>query len=250
MSADDNRPAITIHADAAAAAHAAAATIASVLRDKPDAVLGLATGGTMIPVYARLAAMAGAGAASLVQARSFNLDEYVGLPPDHPQSYRHFMNVHLVEPAGMDPARMEVPLGMAPDAAEEARRYEAALAAGGPVDLQLLGLGGNGHIGFNEPGSSADSRTRVVELDERTVQDNARFFASGEKVPRQAISMGIASILSARRILLVATGASKAEAVRAMIEGPIGPQCPASFLRRHAAVEVFLDREAASLLQA
>lgn len=249
MSANENRPAITIHADAEAAAHAGAEVIASLLRKRPDAVLGLATGGTMIPAYSRLAAMVAAGEASLARVRSFNLDEYVGLPPDHPQSYRHFMNEHLAGPARMDPAWMEVPSGMAADVDEESRRYEAALAATGPVDLQLLGLGRNGHIGFNEPGSSADSRTRVVALDERTVQDNARFFAGGEEVPRRAISMGIATILSARRIVLVATGLPKAEAVRAMIEGPVGPQCPASFLRRHAAVEVILDREAASLLR-
>lgn len=250
MSANENRPAITIHADAEAAAHAGAEVIASLLRQRPDTILGLATGGTMIPVYARLAAMVAAGEASLAQVRSFNLDEYVGLPPDHPQSYRYFMNEHLAGPAGMDPARMEVPLGIAADAEEEASRYEAALAAAGPVELQLLGLGGNGHIGFNEPGSSADSLTRAVALEDRTVQDNARFFAGDEEVPRKAITMGIATILSARRILLVATGAAKARAVRAMIEGPVGPQCPASFLRCHAAVELILDREAASLLQA
>jgi len=250
MSASENRPRITIHADAEAAAHAAARVIASLLRERPDARLGLATGGTMIPIYARLAAIAAAGETRLAQVRSFNLDEYVGLSPDHPQSYRHFMNAHLVGPAGMDPARMEIPSGIAPDADAEARRYEAVLAAEGPMDLQLLGLGVNGHIGFNEPGSSVGSRTRVVTLDERTVQANARFFAKDEDVPRKAISMGIATILSARRILIVATGAAKAEAVRAMIEGPVGPDCPASFLRCHAAVEMILDREAASLLQA
>ncbi|MBW7922799.1 MAG: glucosamine-6-phosphate deaminase [Rubellimicrobium sp.] len=238
-------PTVTVADDAAAAARAAAEIIAGVVRDDPRACLGLATGGTMIPVYAELAAMVARGEVSLAQVSSFNLDEYVGLPPDHPQSYRHFMNLHLAGPAGMDPARMEVPSGIAADAGAEAARYEAALAARGPVALQLLGLGGNGHIGFNEPGSDSDSRTRVVTLDARTVADNARFFGPGEEVPRRAISMGVGTILSARRILLVATGAGKAGAVRAMLQGPVGPDCPASFLRLHPAAQVVLDRAAA-----
>lgn len=248
MRAEDHRPRVTVLEDPAAAARAAATIIADTLRENPQALLGLATGGTMVPVYAELAAMVARGAVSLAEAASFNLDEYVGLPPDHPQSYRFFMNRHLAQPAGMDPARMEVPSGSAPDPQAEAVRYEAALAARGPVALQLLGLGGNGHIGFNEPGSTATSRTRVVTLDARTVADNARFFGAGETVPEQAISMGVGTILDARRILLVATGPGKAEAVRAMLEGPVGPDCPASFLRRHGAVDVVLDRDAAALL--
>ncbi|MCC7321788.1 MAG: glucosamine-6-phosphate deaminase [Rubellimicrobium sp.] len=246
MTEHDHSPAVTILDDAAAASEEAARVIAATLRDRPDAVLGLATGGTMVPVYASLARMIAAGGIALARARSFNLDEYVGLPPDHPQSYRHFMNTHFATPTGMDPARMDLPSGIAPDPQAEAARYEAALASGGPVDLQLLGLGGNGHIGFNEPGSSAESRTRVVTLDPRTVKDNARFFGPGEEVPARAITMGIASILAARRILLVATGPGKAAAVRAMLRGPVGPDCPASFLRRHLAVTVILDRAAAA----
>lgn len=243
---EEYRPAVTVVDDAPAASRAAAAIIADVVRDDPQALLGLATGGTMIPVYAELAAIVARGELSLAQVASFNLDEYVGLPPDHPQSYRAFMEAHLAGPAGMDPARIEIPSGMAPDPQAEADRYEALLAARGPVALQLLGLGGNGHIGFNEPGSAIDSRTRVVTLDPRTVADNARFFGQGEEVPHQAISMGVATILSARRILLVATGAGKAGAVRAMLEGPVGPDCPASFLRRHPSVQVILDEAAAA----
>lgn len=249
VSATDHRPHITIHDDSGAVSRAAAGIIADLLRTQPDAVLGLATGGTMVSIYAHLAGLAAAGEISFDQVRSFNLDEYIGLPSDHPQSYRHFMNIHLADPAGLDPARMEIPSGVAPDLEAETRRYEAALAAAGPIALQLLGLGGNGHIGFNEPGSAEDSRTRVVTLDTRTVRDNARFFERKDEVPRQAISMGVASILQAERLLLVACGAAKAEAVRAMIDGPISPDCPASFLRRHADVRVILDREAASLLQ-
>lgn len=241
-------PTVTIADDGPAAAREAAAIIADILRKDPQACLGLATGGTMVPVYAELAAMVADGRLDMSQVSSFNLDEYVGLPPDHPQSYRSYMNTYLAGPAGMDPARMEVPSGIAADPQAEAERYESALAARGPVALQLLGLGGNGHIGFNEPGSPADSRTRVVELDPRTVADNARFFAPGEEVPRHAISMGVGTILAARRILLVATGAAKADAVRAMLQGPVGPDCPASFLRLHPAAQVVLDRDAAGAL--
>lgn len=248
MTGADHRPNITVFPTAPAASHAAAKVIAGLLRETPRASLGLATGGTMIPVYAELVAMVAAGEVSLAQMRSFNLDEYVGLTRDHPQSYRAYMTAHLAGPTGMKPAQLELPSGDAPDPEAEAHRYEALLRRNGPLDLQLLGLGGNGHIGFNEPGSSEDSRTRVVTLAPATIHANARFFGPGEDVPDHAISMGIATILSARRILLVATGASKAAAVRAMIEGEIGPDCPASFLRRNSSVQVILDADAATAL--
>ena len=234
---------ILIYPDAATAGAQTARRIAARLAAQPRAVLGLATGGTMKPVYAALREGLGPGP---VQFTSFNLDEYVGLPASHPQSYAHYMRAHLFDAVGLPAERAHLPRGDAADPVAEAARYEAAIAAAGGIDLQLLGLGANGHIGFNEPTSSLGSRTRVKTLTRKTVDDNARFFAPGETVPRRAVTMGIGTILDAREILLLATGPGKARAAARMIEGPLSAACPASALQLHAKVTVLLDEAAAA----
>ena len=234
-----------VHPSRAAAARAAAAAVRDLLRRKPGAVLGLATGGTMEPVYEALIEAHRDGL-SFAQVRVFMLDEYVGLPPGHPQSYHAYIRERLVRHVDMEPSQVTVPRGdIEPERAAEA--HEAALAAAPPIDLQLLGLGRNGHIGFNEPGSPFGSRTRPVRLSASTVAANARFFEEGAP-PGRAVTMGIGTILRARRILLLACGAAKAEAARAMIEGPVTEAVPATALRGHGDVRVVLDAEAAALL--
>lgn len=226
----------------------AAARILDAVRANPRLVLGCATGGTMDPVYAHL--RAAAGEVPFAGVTTFNLDEYVGLPPDHPQSYHAYMRAHFFDAAGMDPARCHLPRGDAPDPVAEAARYEGAIIAAGGIGLQFLGIGTNGHIGFNEPGTDHASRTGVRWLAARTRADNARYFQRPEDVPSAAISMGIGTIMDAAEILLVAVGAAKADAVRAMAQGPIDPACPASALRRHPRVTVVLDDAAAAGLRA
>ncbi|MGR3464487.1 glucosamine-6-phosphate deaminase [Limimaricola sp.] len=203
----------------------------------------------MEPVYARLVEAVRAGTVRLDRMTSFNLDEYVGLPPDHAQSYHAFMRAQLIAPLGLDPARLHLPRGDAPDPVAEARRYEAAILAAGGIDLQLLGIGENGHIGFNEPSSSLASPTRVKTLNRGTRAANARFFGPGETVPRHAITMGIATILQARHALMLATGAHKAAAVAAMAEGPVSARCPASALQMHPRATIVLDAAAAAKLE-
>ncbi len=229
--------------DAAAAAARVVDEIRDLVDERPDARLGLATGGTMEPVYQGLVA----SDADLSRVTTFNLDEYVGLSPQHPQSYRSFMEARLFGPKRMSRKQTHLPQGDAPDPEAEADRYEAQIADGG-LDLQLLGIGANGHIGFNEPTSSLGSRTRVKTLTRRTRDDNARFFDDPDEVPRFAITMGIATILDARHVILLATGSAKAEAVAAMVEGPLSAVCPASALQLHRRATIVVDEAAASSL--
>lgn len=203
----------------------------------------------MEPVYAGLLDRTRAGQVSLDRMTSFNLDEYVGLSPEHPQSYHAFMQERLFAPLKLEPARTHLPRGDAPDPVAEAARYDAAITHAGGIDLQLLGIGRNGHIGFNEPSSSLASPTRVKTLTRATREANARFFGPDEAVPRFAITMGIATILRSRHAVLLATGAAKAEAVAAMAEGPLSARCPASALQMHPKVTVVLDTEAAAGLE-
>lgn len=237
---------ILIYPDAATASAETARRITAKLVSTPRAVLGLATGGTMKSVYATLLGQLGRGPATFT---SFNLDEYVGLPPTHPQSYAYYMRTHLFDAIQLPADRAHLPRGDAADPVAEADHYEAAIRAAGGIDLQLLGLGANGHIGFNEPTSSLGSRTRVKTLTRKTVADNARFFASGETVPRLAITMGIATILDAKEILLLATGSGKSRAVAQMIEGPLSAVCPASSLQLHPRTTILIDVAAAADLQ-
>ncbi|AIQ65254.1 glucosamine-6-phosphate deaminase [Paenibacillus stellifer] len=218
--------------------------VAGLLQTNPRAVLGLATGSSPISVYEELISMHRRGLVSFSKASSFNLDEYVGLPADHPESYRSFMNRNLFDHIDIDLARTHIPNGNAPDLAAECRAYDAMLEEQGPVDLQILGIGGNGHIGFNEPGAGLEGGTHVVGLLPETRQANSRFFPSIDEVPRQAVTMGIGTILKARQILLLARGAEKAEAIRKAVRGPITTECPASLLQTHPNVVVLLDEEA------
>jgi glucosamine-6-phosphate deaminase len=241
-------PRIEVVGNADAVAERAAATIIGQLRDRQPVTLGLATGATMTPLYARLVTATRAGLISFRAASSFNLDEYVGVAPQSPGSFRAYMQEHLFRHVDMPAERARIPDGMAADVAAEAARYEAQIAAAGGIDLLLLGIGTNGHIGFNEPGSDFASRTREIRLDEATRTANAGSFPDRASVPRRAITMGVATILDAKRILLVATGPEKAAAVAAAIEGPVGTACPASALRLHGNVDVLCDEPAAAAL--
>lgn len=222
--------------------------IAQQIRMKPTTSLGLATGSTMEPIYARLLQRIQAEALDLSQITTFNLDEYIGLAPDHSQSYFYFMQHHLFAAAGLQPAQVHLPCGVCADVEQECQDYAAKLARVGGLDIQLLGIGSNGHIGFNEPGTPFDSRTHVVELSEKTRRDNGRFFERLEDVPTHAITMGIAEILSAKEIFLVATGRHKADIMARLYESGIDEQLPASALKQHAHLRVLVDEAAAELL--
>lgn len=236
--------------DTAAEAEARAALmIQEQIRQKPASVLGLATGGTMLPIYAALRAAHRDDGLSFAGVTTFNLDEYVGLAADHPASYHHYMRDVLFDHIDIDQTRTFLPRGDAPDPAAEAQAYEDEIRRAGGIDLQLLGLGQNGHIGFNEPTSSLGSRTRIKTLTESTLNANRPYFTDGQEMPRYALTMGIATILDARACVLVATGAAKAQAVAAMVEGPLSAICPGSALQLHPRATVILDVAAASALK-
>jgi glucosamine-6-phosphate deaminase len=218
--------------------------IAALVAGRPTAVLGLATGSSPLPVYADLARRHAAGELSLAAARAFLLDEYVGLPPGHPQAYRAF--VHLESGVDLVPGAVQAPDVAAADLPAACRRYEEAIAAAGGVDLQLLGIGGDGHIGFNEPGSSLASRTRLKTLTDATRRANARFFGPGDEVPRHVLTQGVGTILEARHLVLVATGAAKAAAVARAVEGPVTAMVPGSALQLHPHATVVVDEPAAA----
>jgi len=217
-------------------------------RVRPGAVLGLATGNTPIGMYRELAAMHRRGQISFAGVRAINLDEYVGLSREHPESFAAFMEEHLFRWVDIAPEDRHIPNGAAPDPVQEAERYEKLYWEIGPVDAQVLGIGSNGHIGFNEPGTPFDSVTHVVELAEATRIANAPAFGSPEAVPRYAITLGIRNIMAAREIILLAKGASKAEAISRTLKETPTPEVPASVLQTHPNVIVLLDREAAKLL--
>ncbi|MFL4473911.1 glucosamine-6-phosphate deaminase [Paeniglutamicibacter sp. MACA_103] len=239
---------IIVLSDPAAVGRHAARLIADVLGRRPDPVLGVATGSSPQATYSELAALVREGL-DLSRATAFALDEYVGLDPAHPEAYRSVIHRDVTVPLRMDPARVHVPDGAAVDLRAACMQYEEAIEAAGGIDVQLLGIGANGHIGFNEPGSSLGSRTRVKTLAPRTRRDNARFFGGDAgAVPVHCLTQGIGTILRARSVLLVATGESKAAAVAAMAEGPLGAFCPASALQLHERATVVVDEAAASLL--
>ncbi|MEZ5726127.1 MAG: glucosamine-6-phosphate deaminase [Paracoccaceae bacterium] len=240
---------VLIHPTPELAVARAAGLIAARLEAQPATVLGLATGGTMEAVYARLIAAHRAGGVSFARARSFNLDEYVGLSPDHPRSYWRYMREQLFDHVDFAPGATHLPRGDAADPEAEAEAYEQAIREAGDIGLQLLGLGANGHIGFNEPTSSLASLTRIKTLTRSTREANARYFDDPAEVPRLAITMGIGTILRADQIVLLAYGSAKAEAAAAMIEGPLSASCPASALQMHRKAVIVLDQAAASGLK-
>ena len=233
-------------ADYDAMSRRTAAIIAAEVVRKPDCVLGLATGSTPVGAYRQLAAWNREGLLSFRSVTSVNLDEYKGLGPDHDQSYRYFMDRNLFDHVDIRRDRTHVPDGLAADPEAECRRYDALVASLGGTDLQLLGLGHNGHIGFNEPGGVFVKETHVVDLTERTIEANARFFVNRDEVPRQALTMGIGTIMAARRVLVAVSGADKAEAVRLAFTGPITPAVPASILQLHPDVVLVGDTAALS----
>lgn len=235
--------------DAERATERAADLVVAAVTARPETVLGLATGGTMMPLYARLVAAHAAGAVRFSKVTTFNLDEYIGLSPDHPCSYHAYMRAALFDHVDIDLARTHLPRGNSADPVTESQRYEALIAACGGIDLQLLGIGQNGHIGFNEPTSSLGSRTRIKTLTVSTRAANAGYFDTAEDIPAHAITMGIRTILEARHCLMLATGVAKAPAVAAMVEGPVSAACPASALQMHPAVTIVLDRGAAQDLK-
>jgi len=217
------------------------------IRRKPSSVLGLATGSSPLGVYSLLEEYHNRGV-DFSKIITFNLDEYVGLAGDHPQSYRYYMEQNLFARVNIKPEKTHIPNGIAQDLQEECRSYDETIRQVGGIDLQLLGIGSNAHIGFNEPGTPFGTTTHVVDLTESTIRDNARFFASRSEVPTQALSMGIKSIMHAQNIVLMANGGSKADAIFAALRGPVTPEVPASVLQLHPSVTVVVDQAAGSKL--
>ncbi|GGN48249.1 glucosamine-6-phosphate deaminase [Streptomyces kronopolitis] len=239
---------VVIVPDAMAGGELIAEAVAALLRGKPDALLGVATGSTPLPVYQALAAQVRAGSVDASRARICQLDEYVGLPAGHPESYRSVVLREVVEPLGLGADSFMGPDGTAEDVPAACAAYDSALREAGGVDLQLLGIGTDGHIGFNEPCSSLASRTRIKTLTRQTREDNARFFERPEEVPHHVITQGIGTILEARHLVLLATGAGKADAVARAVEGPLTALVPASALQLHPHATVVVDEAAAAQL--
>jgi glucosamine-6-phosphate deaminase len=234
---------------AQAAARALARHIARCVAAKPDLVLGLPTGRTPIPLYAELVALYRAGAIDFSRVVTFNLDEFLGLAADDPRSYRSFMARHLFDHVNLTPRRIHFLDGLAVDPDRECRRYERAIARAGGIDLLVLGLGTNGHIGFNEPARALVAATHRTRLTAATRRANASLFGNNRRqVPKEALSMGMSTILHARQLVLLATGPSKAHVVHRLVTGPIAPSVPASFLQLHRCAEVWVDRAAAERL--
>ena len=230
-------------------ARAVANRIADQLRTNPRSVIGLATGGTPLATYGELRRMHAAGRIDFSQATTFNLDEFAGIDARHPGSFRRYMNVKLFDSVNLDPQRIHFLDGVAIDLDAECARYEDAIEASGGIDLQLLGIGANGHIGFNEPDETLAARTHRVRLHDQTRRDNAALFGGDlTQVPREALSMGMGTILKSRTIVLIATGARKARCIERAVNGPITTRLPASFLQLHREVALYLDRGAAELL--
>lgn len=227
-----------------------AAQIAAMLTAKPDIVLGLSTGRTPIRLYHELGALHARRQADFSQATTFNLDEFLGIGSDHPGSYRAFMEQHLFSRVNLRPERIHVLNGAAPDPERECLRYEQAITEAGGIDLQLVGIGTNGHIGFNEPAKQLAARTHRVRLKASTRRSNAALFEGDPgKVPAEALSMGMATILQARRIVLVATGKSKARCIDLVVNGPITTKLPASFLQLHPNADLMVDEAAGEKLR-
>jgi glucosamine-6-phosphate deaminase len=227
----------------------AAKQIASLIKSKPDCVIGFATGSTPLGVYKELIRMYNEEGLDFSKITSFNLDEYIGLPPSHPESYHYFMWHNLFSHININPSKVYIPMGMAEDVEKFCNWYEDKIINLGGIDLQILGIGANGHIAFNEPGSSLGSRTRIKTLGEKTRLDNSRFFDNIDQVPKYAITMGVGTIMEAKTLLLLANGVNKAEAIKATVEGPIMAKYPATIIQLHRYATVIIDKEAASKLE-
>ncbi|WP_119393446.1 glucosamine-6-phosphate deaminase [Salinibius halmophilus] len=240
---------VVILKDAAEVAAYGAKIFIEQVKANPASVLGLATGSSPIELYKRVIDANKAGEVSFKDVTTFNLDEYLGLDGDHPQSYRYFMNEQLFNHIDIDKANTFVPDGSAKDPIASCAEYEQKIAAKGGVDVQLLGIGTNGHIGFNEPSSSLASRTRVKTLTQATIDANSRFFAEDEFQPNLSITMGIGSIMEAKKVVLIATGEGKADAIKDTVEGPLSARCPASVLQMHEKAIIICDEAAASKLE-
>ena len=237
-------------APAADLARLAADAVEKLLTARPDAVLGLATGSSPLAVYDELARRHAERGLSFARAQAFLLDEYVGLPADHPQRYRHVIDAELVSRVDLPPDAVHGPDGLAEDLPAACAAYEAAIAAAGGVDLQLLGIGTDGHVAFNEPGSSLGSRTRIKTLTRQTREDNARFFDGDvDAVPTHCLTQGLATMMAARHLVLLAQGEGKAAAVQQLVEGPVSALWPATVLQLHPHVSVLVDDAAASRLR-
>ena len=244
-----NEMEIVIQPTAAEASRIGARIIAKQIRKKPDAILGLATGSTPLLLYKELIRMHREDGLDFSKVRTFNLDEYVGLSPDHPMSYHHFMCKNLFDHINIAKKNVHVPNGLAKDIPAFCEKYETQIRKAGGIDIQVLGIGSDGHIGFNEPTSSLQSRTRIKTLDDQTREDNARFFDSIEAVPHHCITMGIGTILESRMCLLFAFGRKKAAAIHESVEGPMSAICPASVLQWHRDAKFLIDHDAASKLE-
>ena len=240
---------IIIQLNADEAARSAARVVARLIRAKPDAVLGLATGQTPLGLYRELVRLHREEALDFSRVTTFNLDEYVGLGPDHPASYHAFMFANLFDHINIPHEQIHLPDGLTADVPQHCAAYETAIRQAGGIDLQVLGIGTDGHIGFNEPTSSLVSRTRIKTLTPRTRKDNAPFFSAGEEVPYHVITMGIGTIMESRACLFLAFGERKAAAVAAMVEGPVTALVPATALQMHPCTHVFIDEAAAGQLK-
>lgn len=227
----------------------AAEEMASTLIENPKAILGLATGGSPVGMYKELIKMYEEGKLDFSQATSINLDEYIGLNPEHEQSYRHFMNSNLFNHVNIDKARTFVPNGLADNLEEECKNYDRKIQELGGIDVQLLGIGNNGHIAFNEPNEELSAGTAIVSLAEETIEANARFFESRNDVPKKALSMGLGGIMKAKKIILIASGEGKAEAIKGLFSGKITTSNPATMLQMHRDVVVIVDEAAAKLVK-
>lgn len=240
---------IILQSDPESASRVAARLVARLVREKPDAVLGLATGGTPLALYRELIRLHREEDLSFQHVTTFNLDEYIGLEPDHPHSYHHYMRENVFRHLDVPEEGIHLPDGMTDDVPGFCEAYESRIRDAGGIDLQILGIGTDGHVGFNEPTSSLASRTRIKTLTPRTLEDNARFFERAEDQPHHVITMGIGTILDARRVAMLAFGERKAEAVAGMVEGPVTASLPASVLQQHSRAHVFLDEAAAGRLE-
>ncbi|MGO4957926.1 glucosamine-6-phosphate deaminase [Luteococcus sp. Sow4_B9] len=240
---------VIIASDEQEAGRIAAAHIAHAIRGIDEPVLGVATGSSPLSTYEDLARRVKEGSLDFSKARAFALDEYVGIPADNPLSYADTIRTTVTEPLGFDPANVRTPDGMANDIAAGAKEYDEAIQGAGGIDVQILGIGNNGHIGFNEPGSSLVSRTRQICLTRETREANARYFSDPADVPTHAVSQGLGTIMEARKVVLVALGEQKAAAIAAACEGPLGAHCPATLLQMHPNATIIVDEAAAGELR-